>query len=374
MDRANAELNTEDLVGDVEQLLRPAPLHSPSPFASLPSNISEAARASHERRSGENPFGGAAARGGGGGGGDGSIELSSLATSLTSGAGESARSAAEGGDFRAPVPAPNDARSGIGGGGLVRRRQGRQGRRPRQQPSKHVNNPTTSNRSADNDEMGGEAATVSPAPAVTEGEVGSDAAGRYHKARLRALQQQVDHFSGEVASLQAALGDSDVRAKHEAEEARWRERQVAQLQEKLAKEGRARASAEGEVARLRGDVAEMRQELEGAQRWARGTDSEARSRDVRLNRALEEARKAKEKLVVECAANADDAEGKRREQKRLETRANRLERQKNELLAAFRKQVKLIDVLKRQKVHIEAARALAFTEEEFMKALEWSAA
>ena len=139
---------------------------------------------------------------------------------------------------------------------------------------------------------------------------------------------------------------------------RWRERQVAQLQEKLAKEGRARASAEGEVARLRGDVAEMRQELEGAQRWARGTDSEARSRDVRLNRALEEARKAKEKLVVECAANADDAEGKRREQKRLETRANRLERQKNELLAAFRKQVKLIDVLKRQKVHIEAARAL----------------
>lgn len=90
----------------------------------------------------------------------------------------------------------------------------------------------------------------------------------------------------------------------------------------------------------------------------------------RVNRLQEEIDKLKienkqQKLVVE-----DKNDDLKKQYEKVIQENRKLERQRNELLQAFKKQLKLIDVLKRQKTHLEAAKMLNFTEEEFVKALD----
>ena len=92
---------------------------------------------------------------------------------------------------------------------------------------------------------------------------------------------------------------------------------------------------------------------------------------VRLNRALEEMEKLKSEVTK---AKSSSKESQQEEKKRLDSllaENRKLEKQKSDLIQGFRKQARLIDVLKRQKMHLEAAKMLQFTEEEFVKALEW---
>ena len=97
---------------------------------------------------------------------------------------------------------------------------------------------------------------------------------------------------------------------------------------------------------------------------------DAGNRDVRLNRLIEEVERYKVQIKELKSSEGDVNERSKREVERLGQENKRLERQKNEILTAFKKQLKLIDILKRQKMHLEGARLLAFSEEEFMKTLE----
>ncbi|XP_066052147.1 testis-expressed protein 9 isoform X3 [Chamaea fasciata] len=108
--------------------------------------------------------------------------------------------------------------------------------------------------------------------------------------------------------------------------------------------------------------------LKRAQKQAAATQS---ATEVRLNRALEEVEKYKVELNKLKQSNKDVANQELKTIEELKTENRKLQKQKGELITGFKKQLKLIDILKRQKMHIEAAKMLSFTEEEFMKALEW---
>ena len=89
-----------------------------------------------------------------------------------------------------------------------------------------------------------------------------------------------------------------------------------------------------------------------------------------MNRALEELERMRMQLREARMNEQGKSEGTRRDMEKLVDDNRKLERQRNELMAAFKKQMKLIEILKRQKMHIESAKLLAFTEDEFIKVLE----
>ena len=61
---------------------------------------------------------------------------------------------------------------------------------------------------------------------------------------------------------------------------------------------------------------------------------------------------------------------KDKEIEKLNIENKKLEKQKNDLYAAFKKSLKLCAILKREKIHLENARVLQFSEDEFKNLLE----
>lgn len=126
------------------------------------------------------------------------------------------------------------------------------------------------------------------------------------------------------------------------------------------------------------EISQLKKDVQTAEKIAKQSEAEAKTKDGQLKRALETIAKLKDQLknagtsASAAAANqsshAEDSAAAAASAARVKV----LEKQRNDLIAAFRKQMKLIDILKRQKMHIEASRLLSFTEEEFMKTLDWA--
>ena len=146
-------------------------------------------------------------------------------------------------------------------------------------------------------------------------------------------------------------------------------RKAAAAEALAEKQKKSAADAARRLVDVERDVALYKREVERAQKSRSVAETEAKQRDIKLTRALQDADKAKAALSQAKDGEKEVGASVRADAQRLASENKRLSQQKADLLLAVKKQFKLIDILKKQIVHLEAARMLAFTEDEFARAI-----
>ncbi|XP_076143094.1 testis-expressed protein 9 [Alosa pseudoharengus] len=207
-------------------------------------------------------------------------------------------------------------------------------------------------------------------PSVGE-EMGSEAQIRFLKAKLRVMQEELERLSFECNKKDDENIALSSKLK-QTEEDRTRLQRTTNIQQNQIEKHRAMAEeANRRCDGLQQQVTSLQKEIDGLKRAEKQAANKYSATEVRLNRAVEEAEKYKMQLNKIQQTTKDAAHQEHQRIEALQAENKKLEKQKAELLVGFKKQLKLIDILKRQKMHFEAAKMLAFTEEEFMKALDW---
>jgi len=209
---------------------------------------------------------------------------------------------------------------------------------------------------------------ILPPPAQ---EMGHEAKVRFLKAKVRVLQEELEKVSLEKSRLETESEKQAAKFKTIEEDRSRLQKSASTQQSAVLKQKQIVDDLKSKLTAAETQASTFKRQNEQLQRDVKSQQSNVGATEVRLNRALEEIEKLKSDVVK---AKSSTKESQQEEKKRLESllaENRKLEKQKSDLIQGFRKQVRLIDILKRQKMHLEAAKMLQFTEEEFVKALEW---
>ena len=185
--------------------------------------------------------------------------------------------------------------------------------------------------------------------------MGAEARIRFQAARLKGMQDELQKLIAEVNEKDQACAALAGSCKQAEDENRRLAKRLLEAESAADKLKRTAAEAVQRATAHEADAAAARKEADAQDKARRALEAEKRARDVRLNRALEEADKLRAQLKEAKEAKTDGSDAGRAECARLAAEVKRLGRQKTEILNAFKKQMKLVDILKRQKVWLNHA-------------------
>lgn len=184
------------------------------------------------------------------------------------------------------------------------------------------------------------------------------------------MQEELNEAMGTINSLTSEIDSLRGHTVAATEDSKKHSQQIEMLNKNFEKMKKQYQETQLKNQQLEKTITDLSKELASLTNTQKKSDKDVTAREAKINKLIDEVERYKEQIKSLRSNEGENNDRNRKDLDRLSQENKKLERQKNELLTAFRKQLKLIDILKRQKAHLESARLLSFTEEEFMKTLE----
>ncbi|KAK2945049.1 hypothetical protein BLNAU_20062 [Blattamonas nauphoetae] len=226
------------------------------------------------------------------------------------------------------------------------------------------------NSKKDSEMSGNRAAEIIEEHATKQGGALSDVQSRLNKAKLQTLENQVLQLQAELTLRNEAVSTANEQLKVISEDKARLTRLNKQLEQQLTKTTTQLDQQSKHVTNLEAQVSALRKENDSLAKEHRTSSVSASAKENKMNRAFEEAEGLKQQLKSLENEKRELVSKARTQEEAFRSELRSFQKQKTELILAFRKQQKLIDVLKRQKMHLEASKLFSFTEDEFNKLIE----
>ncbi|RZB39307.1 uncharacterized protein BDFB_004783 [Asbolus verrucosus] len=202
-------------------------------------------------------------------------------------------------------------------------------------------------------------------------EMGTRGMVHFYKAKIKTLQGDLEKLQNELKSKSEELKKSQKNHQIAAEEKeKWflqcnlekncnakLEKQIAACNAKLQVKDNENLALKKENDQLKNDL--------------KNSCGELSATETRLKRACLEVEKHKTMLKALRQEQKETKESYTHNLKDLTVTVKQIQKHKNELLQGYKKQIQLIDNLKKQKAHVESCKVLELAENEFFKLLDW---
>ena len=181
----------------------------------------------------------------------------------------------------------------------------------------------------------------------------NESALRLQKARFKTLEANFQQMIEIKNDKDKQINHLNKQLKQIESQNQKQQKKIINLEKKYRNQSETNSELLCKIERIERENSRLNRELTEAKCNKSNKKEMIRNSNIKLNRALEEAEKYRRLLAKYKCENSNHNQIKQNQFNLIQQENQKLKKQKVELLSAFRKQMKLIDILKKQKVLLQ---------------------